>query len=418
MDVSLFSKILWTGLLPSVSILLASWSIFEPAGSTDLSLTTKKTRMVADSVLKNATFRFVDHGGVRYSSAAAEDSVQLATESPYNDWRYWNGVIDIGMLKLGDVLHDTSYQNFVIRSIEFDFDNSKYFEGRYDGQDKWSYPFGQKIVMQELDDYGAMGAGLIEIYSRDPQTRYLAYIDSAADYLETKQGRLGDRTLVRSFPRKWTLWADDLYMSVSFLSRLGELTGNEKYFNDASTQVINFHKYLFDSTKGLMYHCWYSDSTKNGVAFWGRANGWMMLAQVDLLDRIPKNFSRRDTLLSILRQHIHGVAKYQSDTGLWHQLLDKPDSYLETSCSAMFTYSIARAVDAGYVDGSFATIAEHGWLGVVSKIQQDGKIEGVCTGTGVGEDLIFYYNRPTPLNDVHGIGVVLLAGAQMILHNK
>ena len=84
----------------------------------------------------------------------------------------------------------------------------------------------------------------------------------------------------------------------------------------------------------------------------------------------------------------------------------------------MFTYSIARAVDAGYVDGSFATIAEHGWLGVVSKIQQDGKIEGVCTGTGVGEDLIFYYNRPTPLNDVHGIGVVLLAGAQMILHNK
>jgi len=392
---------------------------FRLAGGLDLTSTMREVRLVADSVLAHSTFQFVDKKTrIHYRLGAEPADVQLVPESPYNDWRYWNGVLNLAMLRLGEVLHDTSYTNFVVRSIAFDFDNCRYFENGYKGQDKGSYPFGQKIVMQELDDCGAMGASLIEVYSHDWQRRYRAYIDSAAAHITTRQSRLDDRTLVRSFPRKWTLWADDLYMSVSFLSRMGELTHDRTYFDDAATQVINFHKYLYDPNKALMYHCWYSDSMKNGIAFWGRANGWMLLAQVDLLDRLPKDYMKRDTLLSILRQHIAGIVRYQSASGLWHQLLDKPDSYLETSCSAMFTYSIARAVDAGYVDGSFASVAERGWAGVMSKIRPDGQIESVCAGTSIGDELTFYYDRPTPLNDVHGVGPVLLAGAEIMQMRK
>ncbi len=107
--------------------------------------------------------------------------------------------------------------------------------------------------------------------------------------------------------------------------------------------------------------------------------------------------------------------RYQSDEGMWHQLLDKQDSYLETSCTAMFTYAIARAVNRGYIDRQYAAVARRGWKGVQSRIRPDGQIEGICAGTGVGEDLVHYYHRPTPLNDVHGTGAVLLAGAEMIL---
>jgi rhamnogalacturonyl hydrolase YesR len=203
-------------------------------------------------------------------------------------------------------------------------------------------------------------------------------------------------------------------MSISFLARMGQFSGDRRYFDDAARQVINFHKYLFDEGAGLMHHCWYSDVERTGVAYWGRANGWAVLAQLDLLDHLPASHPQRDTLVKLLQRHILGIARYQSGEGLWHQLLDKVDSYLETSCSAMFTYGIARAVNKGYIEPRYASIAQRGWEGVASKIQVDGQIEGVCMGTVVSDDLVYYYRRPTPLNDIHGIGMVLLAGSEIV----
>ena len=85
----------------------------------------------------------------------------------------------------------------------------------------------------------------------------------------------------------------------------------------------------------------------------------------------------------------------------------------------MFTYAFARAVNKGYLDPRYKSIAERGWEGILTKIHSDGQIEGVCTGTVVSEDLVHYYKRPTPLNDIHGIGFVILAGIEVSnLKNK
>jgi rhamnogalacturonyl hydrolase YesR len=375
-----------------------------------------KLRVVADAVLKDATFQFVDQKTGKHCNPGGElpPGAQLRLESPYNDWRYWNGVLNIAMNRLGEVLHESTYTEFSHKNVAFSFDNYRTFEERYKGEGKWNYPFGQLFIMDELDDCGAMGASVIEIVHRDPQDRYRAYIDQVAKYMLTRQSRMEDGTFVRSFPQKWTLWADDLYMGLSFLSRMGELSGESRYFDDAVRQVVNFHKYLFNEHMGLMHHCWYSDVKRPGVAFWGRANGWAMLAQVDLLDRMPKNHPQRDTLIVLLQRHILGISRYQSGNGLWHQLLDKEDSYLETSCSAMFVYSIARAVNKGYIEPRYASIAQRGWEGVISKIRSDAQVEDVCTGTAVSDDLVYYYRCPAPLNDIHGIGVILLAGAEVL----
>lgn len=374
-----------------------------------------KVCVVADSVLRSSTFRFVDArtAAVFQSLSVVPAGTEVEPESRYNDWRYWNGVLNIAMLRLGKQCNDSAYTNFASRNLAFAFDNFGFFKHNYRDENKWSYPFGQMIVMKELDDYGAMGASLVEVYRQKPDDRYRAYIDSAANHISFVRGRLADGTLARTFPNKWTVWADDLYMSVPFLARLGVLTGDHRYFDDATRQVVNFNKYLFDNEKELMYHCWYADTKSNGVAFWGRANGWTMMAQVDLLDRLPGNYPGRDTLRALLRRQVRGVVKYQDAGGLWHQLLDRPDSYLETSCSAMFTYAIARAVNEGYIDSNYASVARRGWEGVASKIRADGQVEGICEGTGVGDNLKFYYDRPAPLNDVHGIGAVILAGAEM-----
>ncbi len=382
----------------------------------DSAATRKMLRLVADTIVKDGPFRFVDAGGGQsYASPGdAPPGAHLRPESPYADWRYWNGVLNIAMLRLAETLDDSVLAEFAAKNIAFAFDNGDYFKAGYKGEDKWSYPFGQHFMMEELDDCGAMGASVIEIHRRTPEKRYQSYIGQASNHILKKQARLKDGTLVRSFPQKWTLWADDLYMSVVFLARMGEMTGERRFFDDAARQVINFHHYLFDATKGLMYHCWYSDVQRSGVAFWGRANGWAMLAQVDLLDRLPLNHPKRRQLLGLLRGHILGIAQYQSGEGLWHQLIDKTDSFLETSCSAMFSYTIARAVGQGYIEPRYAVIARRGWEGVMSRIRPDGRVEGVCAGTGVGDDLVHYYRRPTPLNDPHGIGTVLLAGAELL----
>ncbi|MEJ2493778.1 MAG: glycoside hydrolase family 88 protein [Ignavibacteriaceae bacterium] len=376
----------------------------------------KILRTIANAIIEDATFEFADtHTGKHFKSTkVVPDSCKLKLASRYNDWRYWNGIINIALLKLANELNEPLYKEYSLENIAFTFDNYKYFEKNYNDEGKWNYPFGEFFIMEELDDCGAMGANVIEVYKLDPQERYKEYIDKAANHILNKQSQLEDRTLVRSFPHRWTLWADDLYMGISFLSRMGELTGDQQYFDFATKQVINFNNYLFNDGKELMYHNWYSDINHTGVAFWGRANGWALLAQVDLLDHLPENYSQRDTLISLLKRHILGIAKYQSSSGLWHQLLDKQDSYLETSCSAMFTYAIARAVNKGYIDKRYSSIAEKGWEGIITKIHPEGQIEGVCTGTVVSDNLVDYYNRPTPINDIHGIGTVLLAGSEVI----
>jgi len=410
-----------SALLTSLALVILI-GLFHPVDllAQDRSKISRVLRTIADGVIRESTFQFVDQVSGKHFDSPEETpaGTPLAPDGPYTDWRYWNGVLNLAMLRLGDSLREPAYTDFVKKNIEFDFDSYVYFQKRYANEGKWNYPFGQFFTMEELDDYGAMGASVIEVMRRNPGARYQRYIDKAAEYVMTKQNRLDDGTLVRSFPKRWTLWADDLYMSVVFLSRMGFLTGESKYFDDAALQVINFHKHLFDESKGLMHHDWYSDGERPGIAFWGRANGWALLAQVDLLDRLPYDHPKRQELLILLKRHLAGIVRYQSNMGLWHQLLDRDDSYLETSCSAMFTYALARAVNKKYVESTYAAAAKRGWEGVMCRIQPDGRIAGVCTGTGVSDDLAFYYQRPTPLNDVHGVGAAILAGTEILALSK
>lgn len=133
--------------------------------------------------------------------------------------------------------------------------------------------FTEYFRLGKLDDVGAMAAGLADKHGVDPHPEYRAYLDRAGDYILNKQARLADGTLVRPEPREMTLWADDLCMSVPFLARMGKLTGDHRYFDDAIRQVENFNRYLYDPSNGLYFHCWYGDEPANGVAHWGRCNG-------------------------------------------------------------------------------------------------------------------------------------------------
>ena len=255
---------------------------------------------------------------------------------------------------------------------------------------------------------------MIEIMENDPKPAYKEYISKAGNFVLNEVHRLDDGTLSRPEPHEMTLWLDDLYMSVPFLARMGQYTGEQKYFDFAARQVIQFTEYLFDPNKQIYFHCYYDDLKENGVARWGRANGWAAMAQAELLDFLPEDHPQRDTLIYLFEQQIVGFSRYQSEKGLWHQILDKPDSYLETSCTAMFVYAVAKGINEGWIDKRYRTIAFQGWNGLKTRITKDGEITGVCKGTGIRDDLVFYYTRPTPHNDFHGTGAMLHAGVEIL----
>jgi hypothetical protein len=167
----------------------------------------KALRAVANAVVNDSVFCFVDQktGGHFKSASEAPKDAQLRLVSPYADWRYWNGVLNIAMLRLGEALGEPSYSQFSRSNLRFAFDTYRYFEERYKGEGKWNYPFGQRFITEELDDCGPMGASVIEVYRHDPEKRYRDYIDSAANHILHRQSRLPDGTLVRGFPHKWTL---------------------------------------------------------------------------------------------------------------------------------------------------------------------------------------------------------------------
>ncbi len=372
-------------------------------------------RKVADNVIRNTTYLYYNtHNGDLISDLQKYGyNKNVIPQNGYNDWKYWNGVIHIGFNALGNEIKEPRYMNYTRKNFEFFFKDYEYLKRLYDGKDQWNFPLAQGINITKLDDCGAMGASLIELYTTDKNPAYKMYIDAASDHIQKKQTRLQDGTLSRPEPYPNTVWADDLYMSVPFLARMGKLTGEKKYFDEAAKQIILFNKYLFDERVGLMWHCYYDDLKVNSGTYWGRCNGWMMMATADLLRLMPQNHSQRDTIIALLTRQIRNISQYQSQSGLWHQVLNKEDSYLETSCTAMFTYSIALAINNGWIDKRYKTVALAGWKGIASQITKEGAVTGICMGTGIGDDIKFYYDRPAPYNDIHGLGALILAGIEV-----
>jgi rhamnogalacturonyl hydrolase YesR len=375
-------------------------------------------RSIADYILDHTTLSYtnVNSGEIYHSTDEIPENTEVRFTDQFTEWGYTMGVLDMAMINLGNYLNEEKYINFSVRHVANGLDNYPYFQERFkNDRAHYRWPYGQLWTMKELDDCGAMGASVIEVYNRVSRNDYKEYIDKTAKHIMEKQDRLPDGTLVRKFPHEMTLWADDLYMSVPFLARMGNLTGDNKYFDDALKQVFNFTKYLWNSDKELYYHCYYSDLERNGVAHWGRCNGWVMMAQVHLMNFLPENHPQREALRKNLERQILGIAKYQNEDGLWHQLLDKTDSYLESSCSAMFVYSIARAVNEGWIDKRYASIALRGWEGLKEhKITPDGQLKDICVGTGIEDNLVFYYTRPARTNETHGLGAIIDAGIEII----
>ncbi|MBZ4041154.1 glycoside hydrolase family 88/105 protein [Flavobacterium hibisci] len=269
---------------------------------------------------------------------------------------------------------------------------------------------------EALDFAGALCAAFIKAKKDGLKANIDPLVNNYIHFISNEQFRLKDGTLARNRPQDNTLWLDDMFMSVPALAQMGAYTGDTKYFDDAVKQVNQFSKRMFNEQKGIYMHGWVESMEVHPQFHWARANGWAIMTMVELLEVLPKTHPGYPQVLAQLQKHIAGLVQYQHGTGFWHQLLDKNDSYLETSATAIYTYSIARAINRGYVDKmTYGPAVLLGWNAVASKVNDKGQVEGTCVGTGMGFDPAFYYYRPINVFAAHGYGPVLLAGAEVIL---
>jgi unsaturated rhamnogalacturonyl hydrolase len=329
---------------------------------------------------------------------------------------YTMGVAHSGMLLAAEVTGDRRFADFTARQLQFLKDRLPYFrEVVAKGAPAGKSTFGAIIETGSLDDSGSMCAALVKARRAGVGPDLIDVIRHWSEYVAHRQFRLADGTLARHRPQPESLWADDLYMSVPALAQMGALTGGRAWFDDAAKQVLQFHEHLWDPKAELYAHGKHMNQPQNLEFYWGRANGWAMLASVELLDVLPEDHPARARVLENLRAHVRSVAKLQSGSGLWHQMLDRADSYLETSASAIFVYCIARAINRGWISPvSYGSVAQAGWMAVTTRVNARGQVEGTCVGTTLASDHVYYYNRPASVYATHGYGPVLLAGAEMI----
>ena len=327
------------------------------------------------------------------------------------------GVTYAGMLLASQATGDVRFREYATKRLDFIANSAVSLQKTNESHADWGTKssFRGLLTPHALDDCGAMCAAMIKATREGNKTNLRPLIDIHIDYILNKEHRLKDGTLARNRPMPNSLWLDDLFMGIPALAQMGKLTGEQKYFDEATKQVLSYSKRMFNKEKGVYMHGWIEGMTEHPQFHWARANGWAVMTEVELLEVLPENHPVRPEILALLKAHVKGLASYQSGSGFWHQLLDKEDSYLETSATAIYTYSIARAVNRGWIDAlAYSPMALLGWNAVATKVNAMGQVEGTCVGTGMGFDPAFYYHRPISPFAAHGYGPLILAGSEVI----
>lgn len=328
---------------------------------------------------------------------------------------YATGVTHAGMLAAAEATGDPRYRAFVQRHLDFLGRTIPYFRAQAEKIGAKNSSYRRLFDTNALDDSGAMCAALIKGRLAGVGPDLLPEIRHWADYIRFKEIRIADGTVARHRPQPESLWADDAYMCIPALAQMGRLTGDRAWYDEAAKQAVQLARHLFNPAVGLYMHGKHLNQPLVAEFRWGRANGWVIMAQAELLDVLPADHPARPEILATYRRHVQALAELQSGSGLWHQMLDKPDSYVESSCTAMFVYAIARGINRGWISPvTYGSVAQAGWLGLAHQVNAQGQVENSCVGTTLASDHVYYYNRPTSAHHGHAYGPTLLAGAEML----
>ena len=347
--------------------------------------------------------KMAEYMTVKTTETTSEGKTKVVT-SEFNGWHYWTLMMYEGMNRMGKVIPEPLFQRYTPDRLDYlaDFFAQK---GNANGplrfysgwKELWCTGIAHVWFERTLESTGEER----KIY-QDYIIRFGEFVDKTT---RVDNGLLANKdTQIRT---------DDAYLMVPAMLRLANIEGKPERREDAITQLLGYHQRLFQPGDALYRHIWDSKNNTYADAYWGRGNGWMALAHVDVLSYLPKDHPRWNDVLKIYHDQMAGLRRYQAPEGGWRQVIDHPESWIETSCTGMFVYAMARGVNEGWLDASYATDAQKGWQALLTKVIPNGSTIDTCPGTPPG-NLAHYLNRPRKEDDPHSYGPVLLAGSEIM----
>lgn len=341
-----------------------------------------------------------------------DESGKMLKRGTFRLTSYEWGVTYSAMLHAGELTGDASYTKYATDRMLYLSEQAPKFKAWLDKGEDIDPLMHQVVKPEALDDAGAICCAMIKMKSlamtnkninlSKKQEKLLdEQIERYYNFISKEQYRYEDGQFARLRPVKNTVWLDDMFMGIPALAFHGDT-------DQAFKQFSLFNQKMWVSDKNLYRHGWTPGDTHPSF-FWGRANGWALLTACEILD-IKEDAS----IMASFKAHLDGLMALQGLNGAWHQLLDRNDTYEETSCTAIYCYCLAHAINKGWVEKEpYIGQLLLAWNYVNAHINQQGQVEGTCVGTGLAFDPAFYAYRPVNNYAAHGYGPVIWAGAEM-----
>lgn len=304
--------------------------------------------------------------------------------------------------------------------------NEKYYEYCKGWVDSIIDPSGfiHRFNPGQLDDLQP-GILLFSLYKKSGDERYRKALTTLASILwnfpQNEEGGYWHKVSCAH-----QMWLDGLYMAGPLASQFAYEFGYPEFYKQVVFQALLMEEKTRDGETGLLYHGWdalkmkpwANPVTGRAPEFWGRAMGWVPVALLDDLDYLPENQEGRQEVIRMMTDLLKALCPYQGEEGLWYQVVnkgDQPGNWPESSCTCLYSAAICKAVRKGYLDEAYLEYAKKGYEGVINRLKWDENgmiIDNICVGTGIG-NYQFYCNRPTSINDLHGVGAFLIMTSEV-----
>jgi rhamnogalacturonyl hydrolase YesR len=200
-------------------------------------------------------------------------------------------------------------------------------------------------------------------------------------------------------------WIDDIWMIGMLQVQAWRATREQKYL-DRAALTARLYLAKLQQPNGLFHH------GPKAPFFWGRGNGWVAVGLAELLVELPAGHPDHPAIHAGYRRMIDALTYYQHRDGMWCQLIDR-DIWRETSCTAMFGYAVALGVRHGLLDYDSGSVSRRAWTMLARHVRPDGRLDGICAGTGQSDDAAYYLARPRVTGDLHGQAALLWFAAEM-----
>ena len=261
---------------------------------------------------------------------------------------------------------------------------------------------GAKHISQQAHvDYSVFGIIPLELYLQTNDKKYLDLGKSFAD--KQWQKTTGDDITAEA-----RYWIDDMYMITALQTHAFRATHDQKYLDRAARTMAAYLDKL-QQPNGLFFHA------PDAQFYWSRGNGWEAAGMAELLSDLPKNHPLRKRIVDGYNKMMEALLKYQGEDGLWHQLIDHPESWAETSGTGMFTFAMITGVRKGWLPAkTYGPAARKAWLALVKHIDDKANVTDVCEGTNKGSSVQYYLDRKRLTGDLHGQAAALWSAMALL----